>query len=292
MLKRITLTFIISLTLAATTLFSQTTDEFNLDQTYDIDFEGTIHLQSDDAEVQITGSDREDVRVIINYELTVRGITFGDSNNFEMIVEGDGGNLTIREKDRDFGPSGLIGVSSEEYTIEIIAPRDVNLDIEGDDEEYEIAGIDGFIHLHADDSDANIYDVNGDNYSFSLDDGSLEMDGGRGRLQIETDDGNIQIKNGNFAFIEASSDDSDIEITTPLFDDGEYLFNLDDADLMLKVVGGGGEIDIHHDDSDISTSRQFEIVRDEDERSIYRLQGGTARVNIQSDDGDIKLSVY
>ncbi|NBC03398.1 MAG: DUF4097 family beta strand repeat protein [Bacteroidetes bacterium] len=292
MLKRITLTFIISMTLAVANLFSQSTDEFFLDQTYAIDFEGTIHLQSDDAEVQIIGSDREDVRVNVNYELTVRGITFGESNDFEMIVEEDDGNMTIREKDRDFGASGMIGVSSEEYTIEIEAPRDVNLDIEGDDEKYEIAGIDGFIHLHADDSDAQISDVNGEDYSFSLDDGSLEMDGGNGQLKIDTDDGDIQIRNGSFAFIEASSDDSDIEITTPLFDDGDYRFDLDDADLMLNVVAGGGEIDIRHDDSDISTSPQFESIRHEDERSIYRLQGGTASVNIRSDDGDINLRVY
>ncbi|NBC65226.1 MAG: DUF4097 family beta strand repeat protein [Bacteroidetes bacterium] len=292
MSKRITLTFLVAMIITVATVFSQSTDEFNLDQTYAIDNGGIIHLQSDDAEVQIMGSDREDVRVIVNYELTVRGITFGDSNDFEMIVEEDGGNLTIREKDRDFGPSGMIGVSSEEYTIEIEAPRDVNLDIEGDDEEYEIAGIDGFIHIHADDSDAQIYDVNGEDYSFSLDDGNLEMDGGNGQLKIDADDGDIQIRNGSFAFIDVSSDDSDIEITTPLFDDGDYRFDMDDADLMFNVVGGGGEIDIRHDDSDISTSPQFEIVRDEDEHSIYRLQSGTARVNIRSDDGDINLSVY
>jgi len=134
--------------------------------------------------------------------------------------------------------------------------------------------------------------VNGEDYSFSLDDGSLEMDGGNGQLKIDTDDGDIQIRNGSFAFIEASSDDSDIEITTPLFDDGDYRFDLDDADLMLNVVAGGGEIDIRHDDSDISTSPQFESIRHEDERSIYRLQGGTASVNIRSDDGDINLRVY
>ncbi|MDR9366879.1 MAG: DUF4097 family beta strand repeat-containing protein [Balneolaceae bacterium] len=212
MLKRITLSFIISMTLAVATLFSQSTDEFNLDQTYAIDFEGTIHLQSDDAEVQIIGSDREDVRVNVNYELTVRGITFGESNDFEMIVEEDDGNLV--------------------------------------------------------------------------------MDGGNGQLKIDTDDGDIQIRNGSFAFIEASSDDSDIEVTTALFDDGDYRFDLDDADLMFNVVAGGGEINIRHDDSDISTSPQFESVRDEDEHSIYRLPGGTASVNIRSDDGDINLRVY
>lgn len=266
-------------------------DEFNLDETYSIDFGGTISLQSDDAEVQIIGSDRDDVRVIVHYELKVQGITFGEFNEFEMIVEEDGGNLTIREKDRDFGPSGIIGISSEEYTIEIEAPRDVNLDIKGDDDEYEIVGLDGFIHLEADDSDAQISDINGDDYSFSLDDGSLEMDGGNGHLEIKADDGQIRINNGNFTDIRADSDDSDIEITTSLFDDGQYQLDLDDADLTLNITGGGGEFDIRHDGSDISTSRQFESARDVENHAIYLLSGGDAKIIIRSDDGDINLRV-
>lgn len=268
------------------------TDEFNLDETYSIDLGGTIHLQSDDAEVRIIGSDRGDVRVVVHYKLTVRGITFGRSNEFEMVVEERNGNLNIHEKERDFGSSGIIGMSNEEYTILIETPRDVNLDIEGDDEEYQITGIDGFIHLAADDSDARISDVNGDDFSFSLDDGELVLDGGNGRLRIQADDGAIEIHNGNFSEIDVDSDDSDIEITSGLYDDGTYRFDLDDADLTLSITGGGGEFDIRHDGSDISTSRAFEDIRDDDEHSVYRLSGGSARVIIRSDDGDISLRVY
>lgn len=268
------------------------TDEFNLDETYSIDSGGTINLESDDAEVRIIGSDRDDVRVVVHYKLTVRGITFGRSNEFEMVVEERNGNLNIHEKERDFGPSGTIGMSNEEYTIQIETPRDVNLDIEGDDEEYQITGIDGFIRLAADDSDARIADVNGNDFSFSLDDGELVLDGGNGRLRIQADDGDIKIHNGNFLEIDVDSDDSDIEITSGLYDDGTYRFDLDDADLTLSITGGGGEFDIRHDDSDISTSGAFENIRDDDEHSVYRLFGGSARVIIRSDDGDINLRVY
>lgn len=274
----------------ASSLFAQT-DEFNLDQTYSIDSGGTITLSSDDADVWITGSDRDNVHVIIHYKFTVRGITFGESNEFEMIVEEQGGDLSIRENEREFS-TGMIGYSNEEYTIEIQAPRDVNLALEGDDEEYEIAGIDGFIHLDADDSDATISDVNGKDFSFSIDDGSLEMVGGSGRLRIQADDGEIQIHEGDFTDVEADSDDSDIEITTSLYDAGDYSFDLDDGDLTLNITGGGGKFDIHHDGSDISTSGEFESIRDENDHSVYLLSGGDARIIIHSDDGDINLRVY
>jgi len=267
------------------------TDEFNLDQTYPIDPGGTINLQSSDADVKIIGSDREDVRVIVHYKLTVTGFAFGESNKFEMIVSEDGGNLAIQEKGRDFGPSGMIGVSNKIYTIEIEAPSGVNLDIQGDDEEYEIAGFAGFISLNADDSDIQISDVSGTDYSFSFDDGNLGMEGGNGRLKIDTDDGDISVWNGNFSAINVISDDSDIEITTSLFDNGDYEFDLDDGDLTLNIIGGGGKFDIRHDDADIEFSRQYEQVRYEEDSATLNLMGGSARVTIRSDDGDINLKV-
>ena len=268
------------------------TDEFNLDETYSINPEGTINLKSDDADVRISGSNRDDVRVIVHYKLTVRGLTFGESNKFEMVVEERNGNLMIREAERDFGSRTMIGFSSEEYTIEIETPRNVNLDIEGDDEEYEISGIDGSIHLQADDSDAKIWDIKGRDFSFSVDDGSIDMNGGSGRLRISADDGDVRIKDGNFEEIDADSDDSDIEITTSLFDDGVYRFDLDDADLTLNITGGGGEFDIRHDDSDINTSGEFEPMRDDENSARYKLRGGNARIVIRADDGDINLRVY
>jgi hypothetical protein len=268
------------------------TDEFNLDETYPIDPGGTINLQSNDADVQIIGSDRENVRVIVRYKLTVTGITFGESNEFEMIVNEDGGNLTIREKGIDFGPSGLIGVSSKEYTIEIEAPRDVNLDIDGDDDGYVIAGFDGFIYLDADDSDIRISDAGGSDFSVSFDDGSLDFDGGNGRLEIDADDGDIRVRNGNFSAINATPDDGDVEITTTLDDNGIYDFGLDDGDLTLNITGGGGEFDIRHDDADIEVSSQYEQIRYEENSAIFNLMGGSARVNIRLDDGDISLKVF
>lgn len=288
-----TILFTLTLTIGGliSTAVAQT-DEFNLDQTYSIASGGTIHLQSDEAEVRIISSDRQDVRVVVYYKLTVRGITFGRSNQFEMIVEERNGNLDIREKDRNFGSSGMIGMSDEEYTIDIETPRDVNLDIKGDDGEYQITGIDGYIHMDADDSDAQISDVNGDDFSFSLDDGDLVLDGGNGRLRIQADDGDIQIHNGNFSEIDVDSDDSDIEITSDLYDDGAYRVDIDDADFTFNISGGGGEFDIRHDDSDISTSREFENIRDDEDYSVFKLMGGSAKVTIRSDDGDINLRVF
>ena len=137
MLRTVITSLLIYFFISIATGFAQDSDEFHLDETYTIDPGATIHLNSDDAEVRIIGSERNDVRVVVHYQLEVRGITFGDSNEFEMIVEEQDGNLRIREMERDFGSSGMIGFSSEEYTIEIETPRDVNLQLVGNDEEHD-----------------------------------------------------------------------------------------------------------------------------------------------------------
>ena len=273
---------------------AQKTDEFHLDQVYSIDPGGTINLESDDAEVTITGSDREDVRVIVNYKWTVRGITFGSENEFELIVEEQNGNLNIYEKPRDFEGRTIIGVTEEEYAIRIEAPRNVNLDIDGDDDDYRISGIDGNLFIDADDSDLQIRDCNGEEFSFTIDDGDLLIDCGSGRLSLDVDDGDVEIRNGRFDRIDIDSDDSDIDITTSLTDGGTYNFDLDDAELRLMITGGGGQFEIDHDDADIRASGEYELISDAGEEgySVYRLMGGNSSVSIDSDDGEIILGVY
>lgn len=270
---------------------AQSTDEFNLDETYEIDPNGTISLQSDDADVTITGSDRSDVRVVVNYKREVRGFTIGDGDRFEMIVEQRGGDLAIYEKERDNGTRISVGSVKEDYEIRIEAPRSVSLKLEGDDETYRISSIDGALRLDADDTDIELTDCNGDDFSFSLDDGSLSMDQGKGRLQLDLDDGDVRILNGDFREIEAESDDSEIEITTRLDDQGSYTFDFDDGDLRLNIAGGGGDFDIRHDNADISADSEFEEVMDDDDRSIYRLLNGNAKISIDTDDGNIELRV-
>lgn len=270
---------------------AQSADEFNLDKVYSVDSEGTISLQSDDADVTITGSERSDVRVTVHYRLEVKGISFGEKEKFEMIVEESNGNLNIYEKKRDFGNNVVFGSSKEDYEITIEAPRGVSLKLEGDDEEYRITGIDGDFSVDADDSNLELNDCRGDMFAFDLDDGEVRMNGGKGSLRMDIDDGDVRILNGDFSEIDIDTDDSELDITTRLADSGDYRFDMDDGDLRLNIAGGGGEFEVSHDNADISTSRQFEQTIDEEGRSVFRLTGGNATVRVNTDDGDINFRV-
>lgn len=266
----------------------QSTDTFDLDQVYTIDADGTISLNSDDAEVTIVGSDRTDVHVTVHYRLEIDGFTFGSHDRFEMTVRETNGNLVIREQPRDF--SGVtIGSTDEEYTIRIEAPRGLSLDLEGDDEHYDIREIDGRIDLDADDADVALTACRGSRFAISLDDGRLTMDQGRGKLSLDVDDGSADIRIGSFDTIDLSSDDGDFRIATALSDGGSYDFDMDDGAIAFVVRSGGGMFHIRHDDADITAGSAFRQTLDEENEAEYELAGGSARIRFDADDTDIEL---
>lgn len=269
---------------------AQQLHEFNLNETYSISDGGTVHLSSDDAEVTITGSDRNDVHVVVYRKIEVQGLQAGSIENFEVKIENRNGDLHIFE-DNSGDQNMVVGSVREEYTINIDTPRNTPLDIEGDDDHYAISDLDGDISLDADDTEVELQRTSGQHFSFSIDDGLIQMDEGQGILNLNMDDGEFSARQGNFTEINADTDDGTIKITTSLAEEGSYRFDTDDGDIELNVAGGGGIFEINYDDASITTGSPYEMQRDEEGFSIYKLTGGNAQVEIKIDDGNINLRV-
>ena len=264
------------------------TSEFNLDETFPIDRGGTVKMRTGDADITITGSDRSDVHIKVHRKVTVKGLQFGDER-FEVDVRNEGGDLVIKER-TDGGRISMMGYLREVYTIDIEAPKDVSLEIRGDDDDYVIRNIDGSISLNIDDGNAELTACDGKDFYFSFDDGDIEMDKGAGKLYVRADDGNLKIDNADFYDIEASMDDGDIEIETSLAENGEYSFRASDADIILTITAGGGDFDIRHDDTRVSYSRNFETLFNEEDETRLKLRSGSAKVKIRADDAHIRLN--
>ncbi len=284
--------------LAAFCLISLTQDAnakkevFELDEVYPLAKDGTIYLRTGDADVKITGSDRKDVHLIIDYEAKKSGI-FWDSNDdpFEVDVRAENGNLYIREYDQDKVTIGVV-VTNEfiRYDITLEVPQEAKLKITGDDDNYDIRDVQGRIAMSFDDGEALLHNCIGGDYDFEVEDGSIEMIGGSGMLSAFIEDGELFIEDAAFDEIIAEVEDGDIEIATTLKDGGRYRLGSDDGDIMLTVLSGGGEFQAVYDDGRVRASGEF-IVEDEDEEfTLYKLPGGTAKVKLRTEDGRIKLS--
>ncbi|HEU5291152.1 MAG TPA: DUF4097 family beta strand repeat-containing protein [Cyclobacteriaceae bacterium] len=279
--------FLLSFTVLSVSIFAQN-GNFKLDKDYSISKTGTLDLRSSDADVFITGSDRVTAHVKIERTVESKGVVWGDES-FSVDIDEENGNLMIRERQENVRV-GVIGYYRENYKIDIQVPLGVSLKIQGDDGDYFIKNVNGSIFMDTDDGDAELSGCAGPKFSFNIDDGDISMDGGQGELEIDGDDSDIKIRNGKFSSIDAEMDDGDIRIETSLVANGNYYIDSQDGSVVLDILGGGGIFDIRHDDARVVTEGNFKSIQKDEDRTKVSLAGGSAKINIRSDDGSVRLS--
>lgn len=280
--------------LAAFALFagsvSAKTTSYHLDEVYKLAPDGTIYLTTNDADVLIAGSDRDDVHVVVDYARDVSGLGVKSSEEpFEMDVTEEKGNLHIRERGGSTSYVGLMVSIHEEYSVTIEAPKNARLQIKGDDDTYMINSFTAPVRLRMEDGRARLRDMSGDQFEFEMDDGHIELEGGTGLLDVYTEDGSFYCENGAFQTIRAETEDGELEIATTLNDKGDYHLRGEDGDVTLTVLGGGGEISVDYDDGGARATGDFNQVDKDDGYRLFKLPGGDARVRIRVEDGRVSL---
>ena len=262
--------------------------DYHLDETYKMDATGTLHLSSSDADVRIIGSNRSDVHVKIDRTEEVRGIS-SRPRDFEVEVENRGGDLYVTER-RGRGTRFTMGYSRLDYDILIELPQGASLRVKGDDDDYYVKNVNGAINMETDDGDIELLDCNGEDFEFNLEDGDLRMDGGRGKIYVRIDDGDVDIQDGKFDNMEMRLEDGSAIIETSIADGGVYDIRGDDARFDFVVLAGGGDFLVTKDDGSIRASSEFETISENDYRSELKLPGGSADVDIRTNDGRVRLS--
>ena len=281
------LLFTLAVIFTTSLAFGQEENSFNLNKTYTIGENGTIYLYADDAKVTITGEDRQDVAVKIDYHINSKGIAWG-SREFRVDVESRGGDLHIEEFKKS--NATVMGYVSIDYKIEIRAPYGSNLDIKGDDDDYFLTAINGEISINADDADVILKNCRGNRFFFDLDDGDITMDRGQGQLTARMDDGDIEISNAAFQNIDYRGDDGDFAIETSISPNAMFKFSGDDSTFDIVVTQGGGTFTINHDDGNIDYDDNFRLMDKSGDRTVLSLTGGRAKIIISGDDIRVNLA--
>ena len=262
--------------------------DFHLDKVYSLGSAGTVHLNSEDADVRIIGSNRSDVHVKIDRNEESRGLS-NRRRDFTVEVENRNGDLYIKEERGRSGASFSIGYYRVDYDILIELPESASLRIKGEDDDYYVKNVNGHITIETEDGDVELNDCNGNKFDIRLEDGDLRMDGGQGDLYLRLDDGDADIRRGKFESLEVNAEDGSVSIETEVVDGGRYDIRTDDSNVEFIVLNGGGEFTISKDDGRIQASSDFELIRETDYREQYRLKGGTAEVEIRVEDGRVRL---
>lgn len=263
---------------------------YELDEHYALEEGGTIFLDSDDADVTVTASDRDDVRVRVYVHIKKGGLHFGKGYFMEEFeVEERKGNLYLDDIWSSSGNLVFFGFSSTEYRIDIDVPAWANLDFEGDDDNYKIEGVTGNISIDASDAGVAMRRCTPSKLKLELDDGDVYLKYCEGRAKIKMEDGDLKISKGKFAALKVRTDDGDIQIETALNEKGSYEIRTDDGDVQFEVMSGGANFEIEKDDGSVSTCSEYELLKKRDHWREYVLDGGGASVSMITEDGDIDL---
>ncbi|MEL6560235.1 MAG: DUF4097 family beta strand repeat-containing protein [Bacteroidota bacterium] len=261
--------------------------DYHLDETYPMRKNGKLWMNPEDAKVTVIGSNRSDVHIKVDRIEEVKGFS-NRNRKFSIDVESRDGDIFFKERERN--NSYVVGSVRLDYTVLVELPQGASLTVRSDDSDYTVTNVNGEIDMSMDDGDATLKSCNGSKFSFDFDDGDLTMDSGTGEIYARLDDGNAYIRNGSYTDVELKVDDGSIVLETDLSDDGTYRIMGDDARIELNVLSGGGEIVVDGDDTSVRASGEFRERESSEDRSVYSLAGGKAKVRIRTDDGRVRIS--
>lgn len=325
------------------TLSGQEIFEYN--ETHKIGNGQTLHLSSNDASVNIKGTSQNNATIEIYREATGN---MTKKEDFRFDIEEKNGDLFVTEIRKQANVNFMGYLNIKQYTIDIILPHNVKLELEGDDDNYNIANIDGSIEITYEDGNVNIEnsktpsiiikgddgnlsisnlkgdfkttiqdgnltmnDCDIDNFNVRIDDGNIKLNAcSTGHTDIQTEDGNIYLDvvkgdlsvtldDGNFVAhdvvsqnIDIKGYDGDISLGLHMQNNGNYKIQMDDGDVDVELLSGGGVIKVKCDDGDVKLrSSAFEMLTDDDHyKEIKTVSSGSGRMEVKIEDGDVRLS--
>jgi len=303
------LSFILTFfSLSLTQVWAQS--EFNLNKTYPISELGQLEMNTDDAVVTIKGSDRTDVSIKVYRKVTGKQL---GNKKFDFNVDASDGNIKITDHEyKDSNTKISIQWNSETiYTIDIEVPRSVNLDLVGDDDDYNISSISGNLALTVEDGSTEIRNFTGESIDIEIEDGDIDIQDANCSIELTIEDGDFQAKNSDFKKLNIKTEDGDISMRgSKIFDgrirssDGDIDLDIalspetrldirtDDGNVDLNTRGPGGKYEVTFEDGDVDFSKQqFNTVKET--RNSYQLASkseGNVDIIIDVEDGDVDLN--
>jgi len=235
-------------------------------KTFTVSSKPTVRVETNDASVQVTGSDRHEVQV----HVTAAGYRIGDQVKISERQNGDRVEVEVHVHRLAF----VIGLPVHSVEIEVSVPRESDLDIHSGDGRLEVLDVKGNTHLATNDGRIRVSGADGILHA-SSGDGSIEADGRFDALDVETHDGRLRVSAQSGSKISGSgwnlsTHDGRVEVLVP-----EKLA----ADLDAETHDGHVTVDIP-----VEVAGQFG-----GSRVRGKLNGGGPSLRIRTGDGSIHV---
>jgi len=170
------------------------------------------------------------------------------------------------------------------------APREVALELHGEDGDVRIRDRRGDIDCRLDDGDVHLDQVSA-SVKVHLEDGNLRMADCTGNLDAQLDDGDVDLVGTRLERCRIRTEDGDV--TADLRDPGAIDLDLGSADGDVKVTleaGARAGLSLHSEDGtiDLDLGGVSDLKRERGGVS-GRLGDGKGRIRIRTEGGDIAL---
>ena len=162
--------------------------------------------------------------------------------------------------------------------------------VEGD---IHLEGGRGQVQLRAVDGDVMVFDCQASVEAASVD-GDVLLRNVSGAIQAETVDGDVLLQDASSENVQSASVDGDILWDGDIQDGGRYSFMTHDGDVVVGVQpGANAKVSVASFDADFESDLEgFELQSDsgESRRFSFVLGNGSARIELESFDGTIRLT--
>jgi DUF4097 and DUF4098 domain-containing protein YvlB len=239
-------------------------DDWN--KTYDVTAKPTLRVQSSDAGINVTASDRNNIQA----HVTTEGYKIGQDGI--RIVEHQAGNVVeieVRYPHDDIH----FGWHHHRVEIDIQVPREAILNLRTGDGRISVRGVKGDI----------------DSWSG---DGAQEIDGVDGTLRAHTGDGHITVS-GRFDGLELNTGDGRIEATALANSSvtKEWTLHTGDGSVTLRIPQTlAADVELHTSDGHINLDMPIAVNGKLDTNSIRgKMNGGGRLLSVHTGDGSISI---
>jgi DUF4097 and DUF4098 domain-containing protein YvlB len=261
------------------------------DTTFAVDGASRLEVNQLMGVVGVTGWDRDEMRVIANY----------DEEEGRLDIRQSGGIIHVATKGEWGEP-----VYGE---LEITMPQGMALEMTGVSLEVSIEGTNGDVTVSTAEGDITLVGGSG-NVALNAVDGSVTVSGASGKIALNAVDGDVSVTrsegavvitavDGDVVLEAISSDnvsvnavDGDISYDGTIADGGRYVLSTHDGDLNVIIPSGANaRISIDTFSGDLDTDFPVELEGDFGKKRIsFTVGTGKALVELSAFDGTISLS--
>jgi hypothetical protein len=289
--QSVCLIVIILVSFAATSYAKELKKDFH--ESFDVNKNTRLMLKHGDGDVSIRPWDKDVLDVKVHYRAESKSLGWGGRRDFDVVFREKGDRIEVIGNEISSGFAGVQYMNVHEYTYTIRAPRYLQLTLEGDDGDVEIADWTGDIDCDLDDGDVCLSGVESEETRIRLEDGDIRIEDQHGRLVIDGADGDVRISDSKVFPCTISLEDGDIHINDS---QGDFKIEVDDGTVIMQKVksnvieleGEDGDVDIELVDT---KAINMDIRTDDGDVTVVLNKGVSAAFTIEVDDGEVDVDL-